>query len=105
MASSAITFLATLVESAGLTILRTGVPHAVPITSAIYALGVVPLLAYSLNYEGIGMTNFLWNVFSTLAMFFIGIYYFKERVHYLQGIGVAIALLGVGLILMAPEKI
>jgi len=95
--------IATIVEAIGLTILRQGSAYAIPITSAIFALGVVPLLHMSLQYEGIGLTNFLWNVFSTLVMFAIGIYIFKEKTKRLQFIGVLVSLLGVGIILMSPE--
>ena len=95
--------IATIIESIGLTILRQGSTYAIPMTSAMYALGVVPLLHISLQYEGIGSTNFLWNVFSTLVMFAIGVYMFKEKIHHLQLIGVAVSLLGVGMILMSPE--
>ena len=104
VSASLIILFTTIMESTGLTILRAGSPYAVPITSAIYALGVVPLLHYALKYEGIGLTNFLWNVFSTLVMFAIGIYIFKERIHNQQLIGIGIALLGIALILMAPES-
>lgn len=50
------------------------------------------------------MLNFLWNIFSTITMFVIGIYVFGETVHYLQLIGVLVSLLGIGLILVAPES-
>jgi multidrug transporter EmrE-like cation transporter len=104
LTSALITLFATLFESVGLTILRAGGPYALPIASAIYAVAVVPLLSYSLRYEGIGMSNFLWNIFSTLIMFGIGIYIFREKIQYLQLIGVCIAFLGIGLVLLAPEK-
>ena len=95
--------IATVIEAIGLTILRQGSTYAIPMTSAIFALGVVPLLHMSLQYEGIGLTNFLWNIFSTLVMFAIGIYIFKEKTKKLQFMGVLVSLLGVGLILMSPE--
>ena len=95
--------VATIVEAIGLTILRQGSTYAIPMTSAIFALGVVPLLHMSLQYEGIGLTNFLWNIFSTLVMFAIGVYIFKEKTKRLQFIGVLVSLLGVGIILMSPE--
>ena len=98
-----VVLIATIIESIGLTILRQGSTYAIPMTSAIYALGVVPLLHMSLRYEGIGLTNFLWNVISTLVMFAIGIYMFKEKIHHLQLIGIFVSLLGVGMILMSPE--
>jgi len=101
--ASIIMGVATIVESVGLTILRQGSNYAIPITSAIYALGVVPLINMGLQYKGIGMVNFLWNVFSTLIMFAVGIYMFKEKVNRLQIIGVLVSLLGLGLVYMAPD--
>jgi multidrug transporter EmrE-like cation transporter len=95
--------IATVIEAIGLTILRQGSTYAIPMTSAIFALGVVPLLHMSLQYEGIGLTNFLWNIFSTLVMFAIGVYIFKEKTKKLQFMGVLVSLLGVGMILMSPE--
>jgi len=95
--------IAAIIEAIGLTILRQGSTYAIPMASAIFALGVVPLLHMSLRYEGIGLTNFLWNIFSTLLMFAIGVYIFKEKTKKLQFMGVLVSLLGVGMILMSPE--
>jgi len=69
--------------------------------SAIYGVLVVPLLIKTLEYEGIGIVNFIWNVFSTIIMFVIGIYVFKEKIANLQLIGVVLSLAGLGLILMS----
>lgn len=103
-AATLLGFAAALVEAVGLTAMRSQLSYGIVISSLLYALGVAPILAYSLQYEGIGMVNFLWNVFSTLCMFAIGIYVFKEKVHNLQLIGVGVSLVGLGLILMAPES-
>lgn len=103
LAATILGFVTALVEAVGLTALRSQLSHGIVIASIMYALGVVPLLAYGLRYEGIGMTNFLWNVFSTLCMFTIGIYVFKEKVHNLQFVGVALSLFGIGLILLSPN--
>jgi len=97
-------FIISIVEAVGLTALRTGWKYALPVASLTYAFFVVPLLSVSLKYEGIGMINFLWNIFSTLMMFTIGIYGFKEKVTNLQLIGVIISLFGIGIILIAPEN-
>lgn len=99
-----LTFFISIVEAVGLTILRTGWKWSIPIASLIYGLFVIPLLHYGLKFEGIGMINFLWNIFSTITMFVIGIYVFREKVHYQQRIGVLVSLLGIGLILMAPDS-
>ena len=99
-----ITSVTGIVEAFGLYFLRLKNIHSLFIAMAIYGLGVAPLLFYALNYEGIGMVNFLWNIFSTLFGFVIGIYLFKEKVHSIQLIGVVISLLGLGIITLAPEE-
>ena len=95
--------LVSIVEAIGLIFLRMKQWYSIPIASGIYAAGVVPLLFLLLKYEGIGMSNFFWNVFSTIVMFLIGIYMFHEKLHNLQIIGVLLSLLGLFLILIAPD--
>jgi multidrug transporter EmrE-like cation transporter len=92
-----------LLESIGLYLIRTKVFENQVAAAALYGLGVVPLLSKAVAFEGIGIVNFLWNIISTLTGFCIGIYLFNEKVHALQVAGVAISLLGIGLIFMAPK--
>ena len=101
--ASSIMLGTSIIEAVGLTVLRMKQSFSIPVAAAIYAVAVVPLLSIALKYEGIGLVNFFWNIFSTLVMFIIGIYYFKEKINNLQLIGVAISLLGVFLILVAPD--
>jgi len=91
-------FLLTVIESVGLTVLRLKQWWSPFITAPIYAFAVVPLLIKALDYQGIGIVNFVWNVFSTVIMFIVGIYYFKERINNIQQIGVLISLLGLFLV-------
>jgi multidrug transporter EmrE-like cation transporter len=96
--------VASVVEATGLYFLRAGGLQNTITASLIYGGGVVPLLSKALQFEGIGIVNLLWNIFSTLIGFVIGIYFFKERVHYLQMIGAAFSVVGIGLIIMAPKE-
>jgi len=91
------------VEAFALYFLRAGGLHNTIIASLIYGGCVVPILAKTLQYEGIGIVNLLWNILSTLFGFVIGIFLFNEKIHYLQLIGGAFSLLGIGLIIMAPR--
>lgn len=100
---SGLMILLTSIEAVALTLLRVGGPLNMAISSVIFAFAVVPLLSKALDYEGIGMVNFVWNVFSTLIMFFIGIYIFAERITPLKTIGIFIALLGIGIIMIADD--
>ena len=93
-----------VVEAFGLYFLRLKTINNLFIAMVIYGLGVAPLLYYALNFEGIGMVNFLWNICSTLLGFAIGIYFFKEKVKSMQFIGIIVSLLGLGIITLAPEE-
>jgi multidrug transporter EmrE-like cation transporter len=95
--------IAAPVEAFGLFYLRAGGVFNIIKASIIYGVVVVPLLAWAVKYEGIGIANFMWNVLSTLLGFFIGIYLYKEKVRNLQLIGVLISFLGLGLIIIDPE--
>jgi drug/metabolite transporter (DMT)-like permease len=72
--------------------------------SLIFALAVVPLLMQAMKYGGIGLINFMWNIFSTVIGFGIGVYFFGEKIHGMQQVGIAICLLGLLIIEMAPKK-
>ena len=95
--------LVSLVEAPALTLLRMGGMQRIAIASIVYALGVVPLLSVALQYEGIGIVNFFWNILSTILMFAIGIVVFKEKISALKMIGVVLSLLGLGLVLLSNE--
>ena len=95
----------TAVEAVALTLLRMGGFQNAVFASGIFGLGVVPLLAKTLQYQGLGMMNFLWNIFSTLVMFAIGIYAFGEKIATMQLLGVCVCFLGIGMVLMSPDAI
>ena len=98
----AIIAVAAPVEAFGLFYIRAGGLYNIIKASIIYAVAVVPLLAWAVKYEGIGIANFMWNILSTLIGIFIGIYLYKEKVRNLQLIGVLISCLGLALILIDP---
>jgi multidrug transporter EmrE-like cation transporter len=100
---SLLMILLTSIEAVALTLLRIGGPWNIATASIIFAFAVVPLLSKALQYEGIGMVNFTWNVFSTLIMFFLGIYIFSEKITTFKTIGILIALLGIGITLIADD--
>jgi hypothetical protein len=72
--------------------------------SLIYGLTIPPLLYKMLTYEGIGMINFFWNIFSTLSGFMIGILLFSEAVTHLQWIGIVLSMVGIGLVILSDYK-
>jgi len=93
--------LATIVEAPALTLLRIGGLTNILAASVIFAFVVVPVLGKALEYEGIAIVNFLWNVLSTILMFTIGIFLFKEKVANLQIIGIILSLLGLSLVILS----
>lgn len=95
--------LAALIEAPALTLLQMGGLVNLAAASIIFAFGVVPLLSIALQYEGIGIINFLWNILSTILMFGIGIFFFKEKIASLQVVGVILAMLGLGLVVLSKE--
>jgi drug/metabolite transporter (DMT)-like permease len=48
--------------------------------------------------------NLLKNIFSTIIGFGIGVYFFGEKIHGMQQVGIAVCLLGLLIIEMAPKK-
>ena len=98
-----IVFCLSIIEAAGLTILKSHMKYSIIIASIIYGAVVIPVLNEALEFEGIGMVNFIWNIFSTLIMFMIGIYMFDEKIENKQLIGVCLSLAGLFLILV-PNK-
>ena len=103
VASGFVTITA-VVEAVALYYIRAGGLVNTSIASVLYALGAVPLLAFATKYEGIGISNFLWNVLSTLIGFGIGVYFYKEKIRNMQIMGVILSLVGVAMILMDPVK-
>jgi len=59
---------------------------------------VTMLLVQSFKYEGMGVVNVLWSAFSIMFVVATGIFFFKEKVHLLELLGVVLVLCGVSLI-------
>ena len=99
-----LTFFVTCIESIGLSLMRVGGYKNLVLASMIYGWLVAPILYFTIPLEGVGLTNFLWNVFSTVLMFIIGVYYFQEKIKYLQVMGVLVSFVGIAMVLMAPDS-
>ncbi len=66
---------------------------------------VVPFCLYrALDYSGIGMVNFFWNICSIIIGFLIGIHLFKEEVTLLQMLGIAFCIIGIVLLLIHKHR-
>jgi multidrug transporter EmrE-like cation transporter len=96
--------LASLMEAFSLFFIRQGGVFGPVKASLIYALGVVPLLTQALKYQGIGIVNFIWNILSTVVGFAVGMYFFGEKIHGMEQLGILVCLIGLALIQMAPKE-
>ena len=67
---------------------------------AIYGFFMPFMLYHMLKFEDIGMVNFLWNIFSTMSGFLIGVMLFQEKTSTLQWIGVAVGCISFALIIL-----
>ena len=62
------------------------------------------LLIMSLQFEGIGTVNFLWNIFTTISMFMIGHYVFGDTINYLHIISAFLGISAMIVLFMANKK-
>ena len=112
MDSSLYVFLALLIvfESVALYCLRRyqtqpNKPLFFLVACLLYGLVVTYLLYRLITMEqSVGIVNFVWNVFSTMAGFLLGVYIFNEHPAPIQWIGVALGILAFGLIVLGSKK-
>ena len=70
----------------------------------INAIIIPILLINTFKYEGLAITNFLWNIFSTLAVIFVGVYFFKEKINNYQKFGLFFGILSIFFLFLADSK-
>ncbi len=58
----------------------------------------------SLNFEGIGTVNFMWNVITTVSMIVIGHYLFRDKITHLHVISLMLGVSSLILLYIANEK-
>jgi multidrug transporter EmrE-like cation transporter len=69
---------------------------------ALYAC--IPfLLLQTLKYEGIGVTNMLWNIASTAIVLLIGYFIFKESINHYQYLGIGFGILAIVLLSLSDN--
>ncbi len=65
---------------------------------------IIPfLLIRTLKYEGIGVTNMLWNIASTTLVLLIGYFIFNEHINHYQYFGIGFGILAI-LLLTLDKK-
>jgi multidrug transporter EmrE-like cation transporter len=75
------------------------------IAATIYSFLILPLLSYIFTLEGFGLVNFFWNTMNVVVMFYIGIYIFKEKIHYIHYIALTVIFVGICLMQMADFQV
>ncbi|MDD5624094.1 MAG: SMR family transporter [Candidatus Peribacteraceae bacterium] len=61
----------------------------------LFYVGVTLLLVKSFSYEGMSVVNVLWSAFSILFVVGVGIFFFREKVHPIELVGISMVLGGV----------
>lgn len=64
---------------------------------ALYAM-IPILLLQTVKYEGIGVTNMLWNIATTTLVLLMGYFIFKEHINHYQYLGVGLGILAIVLL-------
>jgi multidrug transporter EmrE-like cation transporter len=72
-------------------------PYYLIIGVLIYGAVIPFLIVKSVNFDGIGTVNFLWNIITTVSMIVIGYYIFGDKVNHLHYISF---LLGIAAIIV-----
>ena len=66
------------------------------IVAACILYAVQPLLfTHALKYEGMGITNVIWNVISTALIIIVGVMVFKEKINTIQWVGIFLSIFAI----------
>lgn len=69
----------------------------------IYGVIIPYMVVKTLNYDGIGTVNLMWNIITTVAMIVIGYYLFNERITHLHIISLMLGVASIVLLYMAGD--
>jgi len=61
------------------------------------------LLLRTLQYEGIGITNMLWNIASTTLVLLMGYFIFKEHINHWQYLGIGLGIISIVLLSLESQ--
>ena len=70
----------------------------------LYGLLIPYAILVSLNYNGIGTVNLLWNIITTVSMIFIGYYLFNEKINNLHFVSLFLGVASIVVLYLAEEK-
>jgi multidrug transporter EmrE-like cation transporter len=69
----------------------------------IYGVIIPYMIVKTLNYDGIGTVNLMWNIITTVAMIIIGYYLFNEKITNLHIISLMLGIASIVLLHMAGD--
>ncbi len=73
------------------------------IAMAIYGLIIPIIILKTLNYNGIGTVNLMWNILTTVSMVIIGYYYFNEKINHLHVLSLMFGIASIILLYVASD--
>ena len=71
----------------------------------IYGIVIPTIIVQSLNFEGIGTVNFIWNIITTVSMIVVGYHMFNEKLNRLHMISLLLAIAALISLYYANKKI
>ena len=70
----------------------------------IYGIVIPTVIVKSLNFEGIGTVNFIWNIITTISMIIIGYQMFNEKINRLHVISLFLGIAALISLYFANKK-
>ena len=70
----------------------------------LYGIVIPYMIISSLNYNGIGTVNLLWNIITTVSMIVIGYYMFNEKVNHLHIVSLLLGVGSIVILYLADDK-
>lgn len=69
----------------------------------LYGLIIPFFILKSLNFDGIGTVNLMWNIITTVSMIIVGYYFFGEKITHMHLLSLLLGISSVVLLFMAEK--
>ncbi len=70
----------------------------------IYGFIIPFMIIKTLNFDGIGTVNLMWNIITTVAMIIIGYYFFNEKINHLHVISLMLGVASIIILYFASDE-
>ena len=70
----------------------------------IYGIVIPYMIIKTLNFDGIGTVNLMWNIITTVAMIIIGYYIFNEKISHLHVISLMLGIASIVVLYFASDE-